>query len=48
MVSHLRTFRNTKLWRYRVSSYRIVCQIQDDVVTVLIVRIAKRDEVYQD
>lgn len=36
------------LWRYRVGKYRIVCKIKDDVLTVLVLTIAKRDVVYDD
>jgi mRNA interferase RelE/StbE len=35
-------------WRYRVNKYRIVCRIQDDVLMILVLQIAKRDEVYDD
>lgn len=34
-------------WRYRVGSYRIICDIQDDVLCVLVVRVAKRETVYR-
>lgn len=34
------------LWRYRVGDYRVVCDIQDDVLTVLVVRVGKRDRIY--
>lgn len=34
------------LWRYRVGDYRIVCRIEDKTVTVLVVRIAHRGDVY--
>jgi mRNA interferase RelE/StbE len=37
-----------KLWRYRVDKYRIICQIQDSELLILVVRIAKRDVVYKD
>ena len=33
-------------WRYRVNDYRLITEIQDDVVVILIVRIAHRREVY--
>ena len=33
-------------WRYRVNDYRLIAGIQDDVVVILIVRIAHRREVY--
>lgn len=35
------------LWRYRVGDYRVVCDIQDELVRVLVVRVAKRDKVYR-
>ncbi|MGN8157631.1 type II toxin-antitoxin system RelE family toxin [Salinisphaera sp. RV14] len=34
-------------WRFRVGDYRIVCDIQDDVLRVLVVRIAHRKRVYR-
>ena len=34
------------LWRYRVGKYRIVCKLEDDVCTILVLQIAKRDKVY--
>lgn len=35
------------LWRYRVGDCRIVCDIQDDVMSVLVVRVGRRDSVYR-
>lgn len=35
------------LWRYRVGDCRIICDIQDAAVRVLVVRIGKRREVYR-
>lgn len=35
------------LWRYRVGDYRILCDIRDDELTVLVVDIAHRKEVYR-
>lgn len=39
---------NTKagLWRYRVEKYRIICQIQNNEMTVLVLKVGKRDKVY--
>lgn len=34
------------LWRYRVGEYRILCDIQDKVLCVLIVKIGNRKNVY--
>lgn len=34
------------LWRYRVSDYRVVCQLQDDVLIVLVIRVGHRKNVF--
>ena len=34
------------LWRYRVGDYRILCQIQDGVMVVLVVGLGHRRDVY--
>ena len=34
------------LWRYRVDDYRIVCLIDNDILTVLIVKIGHRRYIY--
>ena len=34
------------LWRYRVGNYRIICQLQDDRLIVLVVRLGHRSRVY--
>ena len=37
----------TGLWKYRVGGdYRVVCEIQDSVLIVLVIRIGHRREVY--
>jgi addiction module toxin, relE/stbE family len=33
-------------WRYRVNDYRLIADIQDDRVIILIVRVAHRSAVY--
>jgi mRNA interferase RelE/StbE len=35
------------LWRYRVGDYRVIAAIEDRQLTVLVVRIAHRREVYR-
>lgn len=35
------------LWRYRVGDYRIICDIEDNALVVLVVDIAHRREVYR-
>lgn len=34
------------IWRYRVGSFRILCDIQDDKILITVLRIAHRKEVY--
>ena len=34
------------LWRYRVRNYRLVCQIKDEVMLVLVVSVGHRKNVY--
>jgi len=34
-------------WRYRVGDYRVICDIQDAAVRVLVVRIGNRKNVYR-
>jgi len=34
-------------WRYRVGEYRIICDIQDGVLCVLVIEVGNRKEVYK-
>lgn len=34
-------------WRYRIGDYRLICSIQDETVTILVVRIGHRGDVYK-
>ena len=34
-------------WRYRVGDYRILCDIQDDALRILVIEIGNRREVYR-
>ena len=36
------------LWRIKSNVYRIIYRIKDDIVTVIVVRIAHRKEVYRN
>ena len=36
-----------EFWKYRVGDYRIICAIEDGQVTILVVRIGNRREVYR-
>jgi mRNA interferase RelE/StbE len=35
------------LWRYRVRDYRVVCQLRDDTLIVLVVGVGHRRDVYR-
>lgn len=35
------------LWRYRVGSYRIIADIQDQLFIVVVVKAGKRNDVYK-
>ena len=37
----------TEYWRYRVGNYRVLCDIQDAGLIVLVIRIAHRSKVYR-
>jgi len=36
-----------EMWKYRVGGYRIIASIEDNLVTILVVRIGNRREVYR-
>ena len=35
------------LWRYRVGDYRLICDIQDEQITVLVLEVGHRKNVYR-
>jgi len=35
------------LWRYRVGDYRLICDIQDERITILILELGHRKDVYR-
>ena len=35
-----------ELWRYRIGDYRAICEIQDKTITVLVLHIGHRKNVY--
>jgi mRNA interferase RelE/StbE len=35
------------LWRYRIGDYRVLCEIQDEKIVVLVLAIGHRREVYK-
>ena len=34
-------------WKYRVGNYRIICDIQEEIVTVLVLRVGHRRKIYK-
>ena len=34
-------------WRYRIGEYRVLCEIQDDTVIVLVLTVGHRRQVYK-
>lgn len=34
------------LWRYRIGDYRVMCELQDDALIVLVVRLGHRKVIY--
>jgi mRNA interferase RelE/StbE len=36
----------TELWRYRVRNYRMICNIEDNLLVVLVLRVGHRKDVY--
>lgn len=43
----LKGFRLGNLWRYRVSNYRLICDIREKVMVVLVLRMGHKREVYK-
>jgi mRNA interferase RelE/StbE len=35
------------LWRYRIGDYRLICDIQDHRITVLVLRVGHRKDIYR-
>ncbi len=36
------------LWSYRVGDYRVICQLQDDVLIVRVIKVGHRSAVYDE
>jgi mRNA interferase RelE/StbE len=36
------------LWRYRIADYRIMCQIDDEAISILIVKVGHRKDIYNE
>lgn len=36
-----------EFWRYRVGDYRIICDIRDDALVILVIKAGHRREIYR-
>lgn len=36
-----------RFWKYRIGDYRLICDIRDDVILILVLRIGHRREIYR-
>ena len=36
-----------RFWKYRIGSYRVICDIRDEDIVILVIRIGDRKEVYE-
>ncbi len=36
-----------KFWKYRIGDYRIICQIMETEITILVVRVGHRKKIYR-
>jgi len=34
-------------WKYRIGKYRVIASIEDETVTILVLKVAKRSDVYK-
>lgn len=37
----------TGFWRYRIGDYRVICRIEDALVTVFVIEVGHRREIYR-
>lgn len=40
------TYNKSGLWRYRIGDYRIICQINDETITILVLEVGHRKDIY--
>jgi len=36
-----------KYWKYRIGDYRIICQIKEKEITIIVVRVGHRKKIYR-
>ena len=47
LIGHALTGEYSDYWSYRKGKYRIIARIKDNQMTILVVKIGKRDRVYR-
>jgi mRNA interferase RelE/StbE len=35
------------LWKYRIGNFRVICKIEDSIITIIVVSIGNRRDVYK-
>lgn len=40
--------RYSDMWKYRIGNYRVIARIQDDILTILVVELGHRSEIYRN
>lgn len=38
---------HSEFWRYRVGNHRIICELKDNSITILVIRIGHRKNIYK-
>jgi mRNA interferase RelE/StbE len=46
-IGHALKGRLQPLWRYRIGDHRLICSIEDKIVTILVLRVSHRRHVYK-
>ena len=36
-----------ELWRYRVGDFRVICNLEDEICNILVVKLGHRKDIYQ-
>ena len=36
-----------KYWKYRVGDYRVICQLKESEITIIVIRIGHRKDIYR-
>jgi mRNA interferase RelE/StbE len=36
-----------ELWRYRIGDYRVICEIQNNIMRILVVEVGHRKQIYK-